>query len=317
MKKMKFACAPVILSILAGCGGGGGSVRESGQNIREFTSWSAVEPGTTFRMSALTREAGYTMDTHSGTVTSLDSPSAPSTGSTLTWTLDANYNTTGLAIQAANSSVSLSTAAGDTRGIVLGHPSLLVMSNSDASKMIVASAPYDAGWDYQGFGLWNTENSMGVGTVGVMSAGVPTAGAAIPASGTATYSGAAAGYYVEPSGNNVLLVWSDSNLSVGADFGARTLAFATTQTAIIQDPSSPTVPAPDLNLTGTLTYAAGSNSFTGPVSSAGGLSGTADGRFYGPAAEELGGVFALNRGSGLETYTGAFGGKRGAISATP
>lgn len=39
------------------------------------------------------------------------------------------------------------------------------------------------------------------------------------------------------------------------------------------------------------------------------MSGRADGRFYGPNAEEIGGVFET-RGSGVEVYGGAFGGRR-------
>ena len=62
-----------------------------------------------------------------------------------------------------------------------------------------------------------------------------------------------------------------------------------------------------LNMQGTLTYAAGSNDFSGSVSSSG-LNGNAKGRFYGPAANEAGGTFALT-GSGVQAYIGAFGAK--------
>ena len=68
-------------------------------------------------------------------------------------------------------------------------------------------------------------------------------------------------------------------------------------------------PAPGLDLTGTLRYAAGTNTFGGDITSANGMSGRADGRFYGPGAEEVGGVFET-RGAGTEVYGGAFGGRR-------
>jgi hypothetical protein len=45
------------------------------------------------------------------------------------------------------------------------------------------------------------------------------------------------------------------------------------------------------------------------VTSAGGLTGNSTGQFYGPNAEELGGVFLL-QGSGVETYAGAYGAKQ-------
>ena len=59
-------------------------------------------------------------------------------------------------------------------------------------------------------------------------------------------------------------------------------------------------------MTGTLTYEAGSNQFTGPVETTGGMEGTATGLFFGPAAQEIGGTFAT-RGEGVEAYIGAFG----------
>jgi hypothetical protein len=68
----------------------------------------------------------------------------------------------------------------------------------------------------------------------------------------------------------------------------------------------------NLNLTGPFTYGPGSNAFAGPVSagSVSGLNpGTASGRFYGPGAEEIGGVCSLH-GSGVSRMVGGFGGKR-------
>jgi hypothetical protein len=44
------------------------------------------------------------------------------------------------------------------------------------------------------------------------------------------------------------------------------------------------------------------------LTTASGLSGGSGGKVYGPGAEELGGTFFL-RGSGVETYSGAYGAK--------
>jgi C-lobe and N-lobe beta barrels of Tf-binding protein B len=67
-----------------------------------------------------------------------------------------------------------------------------------------------------------------------------------------------------------------------------------------------------------LTYAAGSSQFTGPVTApgvptGGGLAGIANGSFYGPTAQEIGGVFSLNNtvtSGSREAIVGGFGGKR-------
>jgi hypothetical protein len=40
------------------------------------------------------------------------------------------------------------------------------------------------------------------------------------------------------------------------------------------------------------------------------MSGASKGQFYGPTAQELGGVFTLKSPTTAETFTGAFGGKR-------
>ena len=87
------------------------------------------------------------------------------------------------------------------------------------------------------------------------------------------------------------------------DFPARSIEFTTTGTQV-NDRGAELAPrdSASFDLTGTLEYEAGSNQFTGPVRTAfSGQTGTADGVFYGPAAEEIGGTFAV------ESYIGAFG----------
>ncbi|HET9463099.1 MAG TPA: transferrin-binding protein-like solute binding protein, partial [Thiobacillus sp.] len=92
-----------------------------------------------------------------------------------------------------------------------------------------------------------------------------------------------------------------------ANFVTRSLTFNTTNTQTSTNWAAFTA-APELNLTGTLTYAPGTNSFAGTVTSAT-LTGDSTGQFYGPNAEELGGVFFL-KGAGVETYAGAYGAVR-------
>ena len=50
-------------------------------------------------------------------------------------------------------------------------------------------------------------------------------------------------------------------------------------------------------MNGTLNHAAGSNQFTGTVTATG-LSGSATGNFYGPAAQEIGGIYNLTGTAG-------------------
>ena len=76
--------------------------------------------------------------------------------------------------------------------------------------------------------------------------------------------------------------------------------------------NSPGVSANLLNMNGTLTRITNSTAsanFAGTVTAPAGLTGQLYGYFYGPSATEVGGNFAL-KGTGVQTYFGAFGAKR-------
>jgi hypothetical protein len=67
------------------------------------------------------------------------------------------------------------------------------------------------------------------------------------------------------------------------------------------------------DLSGVLTYAAGQNALTGTLTTANGrLSGTANAQFFGPIAQEIGGLFALSPAAqtSVERLIGGFGAKR-------
>jgi hypothetical protein len=162
-------------------------------------------------------------------------------------------------------------------------------------------------WNYQTFGYWLTDGSTTANVAGAISFGNPTSPGNVPIAGTATYTGLSGGSYVDAAGN---LSQQTATMSAGVDFGARTINFSTTGSAIRPwgSTAAPTA-APQLNMSGpTLTYAAGTNQFSGNVSTSG-MNGTATGRFYGPAANEIGGTYTLTNGA-IESMTGAFGGKR-------
>ena len=177
-----------------------------------------------------------------------------------------------------------------------------------ASAVGLIANPYAYGWDYQSFGIWNTEAAGGEhGYINPISYGVATPGSAVPLSGTATFAGRLAGQYVSPTGEGSLAA---AQLSVNADFGARSLSFASNGTITTRDAATARA-APNLDLNGTLSYAAGSNAFSGTLTNSGAtMSGSSHGQFYGPAAEELGGVFAVKSSTTVETFTGAYGAKR-------
>lgn len=99
-----------------------------------------------------------------------------------------------------------------------------------------------------------------------------------------------------------------ANMNTTVNFATRQLSFMTSFSQQTPELVSSTF-VPSLDMTGTLSYAPGSNQFSGPVTATNGMTGTAQGRFYGPAAEEIGGTFSVT-GPGVQSYGGAFGGAR-------
>jgi hypothetical protein len=129
----------------------------------------------------------------------------------------------------------------------------------------------------------------------------------VPLSGSAAFAGKLGGLYISPAGEGSTAA---ADVTVNADFSARSLSFASRNTVTLRNLATAT-PAPNLNLSGTLNYASGSSAFSGILTSAGGtMSGTSNGQFYGPKAEELGGVFVVKSATTVETFTGAYGAKR-------
>jgi hypothetical protein len=169
------------------------------------------------------------------------------------------------------------------------------------TSMQVAPAAAALGHQYQSFGVWNERVDAFRGQITVWSQGQPTPAQGIPASGSATFEGRLSGAYVSANGVGGTAA---SDLKVSADFGARSLGFASSGTTVNG------VAAPNLDLRGTLSYAPGQGRFAGSVANASGsLRGSTNGQFYGPRAEELGGVFAAT-GAGAERFVGAYGAKR-------
>jgi hypothetical protein len=179
-------------------------------------------------------------------------------------------------------------------------------TNATSSDTGLIANPYVLGWEYQSFGVWNSQAGPS-GSIRASSFGAPTPASAVPTSGSATFSGKVAGIYISPQGQSAMAA---GNLSVNANFSTRSLAFSSSGSAITLDARTATA-APHLDLKGTLSYAPNTNSFSGTLANPGGtLSGSSQGKFYGPAAQELGGAFTVKSSTTVETFTGAYGAKR-------
>lgn len=177
-------------------------------------------------------------------------------------------------------------------------------TSTDGYQVGLVANPYGSGWNYQSFGAWNRGDVRDGGYVQMHSFGAATPGNAVPTSGSATFTGKLGGFYVSPAGEGSIAA---GKLSVNANFASRSLSFASSGTTLTRDFSTATA-APQLNLNGTLTYSPGADAFNGTLTNAGGtMSGTSNGQFYGPAAQELGGVFTVKSPTTVETFAGAYG----------
>ncbi len=143
---------------------------------------------------------------------------------------------------------------------------------------------------------------------GYLVAGIETAGTTLATiTDTAvSFKGAGSGNYKKEDGDDFFGV--DFDVSATVNFTAYTVGLTTTNTGYYcyGEAGCTDVMTTNLNFTAALTYSAGANNISGTVATDG-MSGSANARFYGPMADELGGTFRMS--SATEYYMGAFGAK--------
>lgn len=301
MKRLLMAqLSALALGALTACGGGNGT----SATLASFSSWSAVSRNSSITVEGISQAGTYEYDIGTDRLTSV-SLGDSSTGASYTATYDANGQATATTLSPAGQTPISFNSNTDTLGPLIINQSIDAAVSADGTKYGLAANPFDFGWSYQSFGTWATGAGTGSGTYGSISVGAATPGASIPTTGTATYGGYSAGRYVNGSGEYWFI---SSSMTAAANFGSRNIAFTTTGTQVTSNLTASSTNS-NLDMTGMLSYTAATNQITGNVTTTGGLSGTVNGRFYGPAAQEIGGTFAVTSG-GLEGYAGAFGGKR-------
>jgi len=171
------------------------------------------------------------------------------------------------------------------------------------------------GLQYSNFGAWNMQGTAFGFTFGTFGSGTPTATASMPTSGSATYSGHAMGISV--ASNAIYNI--HGNLTMTADFALNTISGSMTgmQAALPNSTSTAAGAFNDITLApvaisgaaftlGTATAGPQPAAGLNPAGIAAGSTGTYSGHFYGPAANEVTGVWSMNGGN----VAGAFGAKQ-------
>jgi hypothetical protein len=278
----------LLTLILVGCGGGGGGGSSDSAAPYDVTYEGIAQDGT------------YTYDGVS--VTSVDDEGVNSA------TVKISYRGNDTIEQIAITTPTTTVTWDEDNGAVIDDSDVVVtMTNAtDTDIGIIANKDHpDIDWQYQTFGVWETGRGEPTGTLGATSVGVPTAGSAVPTTGSATFTGLTGGIYVDPAGADYITA---GEVNADVDFLNRSIDLTTINTQKVNTITADQSSATNLNMAGTLNYAAGSNAFSGNVSATG-LTGSSSGQFYGDNAEELGGVFSL-KGAGEETYIGGYGAKQ-------
>jgi len=296
------AVCAILTAALTACvgagGGSGGSVQEAQAPVIPevpFTSFSAVGRSQTTVMSGLSQ-------TGSGTDAAFNLDAVDAGNSTARLTYDANGNLSGLTLSAPQSTVAFGpgeTGCATTGGCAAGN----------ATSRAALVDPGFFGWNYQSFGVWMKDVSPNSFEAGAISAGAATPGSAVPTLSSATFTGHAGGFYFDGAGGRFA---TDAQMSAVTNFQSRNIDFSTTGTLLtpLGGTAPSTLDPSTLNLSGNLNYAAGTSQFSGNVNTPNStLKGSASGQFYGPNAQEIGGIYGLTSPDG-QRMLGGFGGKR-------
>ena len=288
---------------LVACGGGSSSTSNSASTpdtpvtptITSFTSWSATTANVPVAMTG-----GF-----SSSVDLVGNISQSDSSGSATFTRDAsnNYTLINSTASAGNSAI-FSSALSDTLTSSFNGATTTSLNKAQTTISIFAN-PSNYAFNYQTYGTWGSYGNA-TGTSFALSDGSASPASAIPTVGALTYTGGSVGYYVDV--NKVAYV-TNANLIVNLTFDSRKASFVSSTTGIQGAPAGNTVPNANLDMTGTMTYVAGTNYFTGSVTTTNGMTGNINGEFYGPGLNELGGTYAVY-GVGLGTMVGSFGSKR-------
>lgn len=294
MKRIVIVFIPILISACAG-GGSSSSSSSGSASTNAFTSWSAT----------ISANAPVSFTGGSTSTMALDGTSAQTdSNGTATLALGGNGNFSSISASTPTNSVSFSAANGDTLQSGFYQTSTVALNKSETTIGVFTNPTY-YGFEYQTYGAWGSYGNATT-SANAISVGSATPVTGLPATGSYTFTGGASGYYTDSSKLSYI---TNANMTATASFDARTVTFSTTGTYISGSPSGSVIPASNLNLSGTLNIAAGANTISGTVTTAGGMSGNANGKFYGPTANEVGGTYAVS-GSNLGGFVGGFGGKR-------
>ncbi len=282
--------ASSALALLAACGGGG-------SGAEEFSSFSSVDPNGTVTLDGTTRPA--TASTDDSGDASLDAIQSDD-DATATISLSDDVPTR-LAIRGTAADATIDENSG---GTITANNSLITGKDDTTTVVLANPTPDNSSYqaNYQTYGLWANANIDGaLEGEGVGSFGARTGEANMPANGDqqAVFYGNSIGI-LDDGGSQVVTA---SRVQVETNFSQ--VEFLSENTKVIEiDTGNDTKTAGELNFrtVGTVSGDGFNIDINEPVGT-----GTLDGQFYGPNAEEVGGTFEILTSETKGTYVAAFG----------
>ena len=288
-------------TLLVACGGGSSSsttttsTPSTPTTIESFTAWSATTANVPVAMT----------DGSSSTIDLLGNISQSDSSGSATFTRDANNSYTLISPTASvGNSAIFSAALGDTLQSSFSYADTTTLNKAQTTIGLFAK-PSTFPFDYQTYGIWGSYG-IATGDSFALSDGSASPTSAIPATGGLTFTGGSTGYFVD---TNKFAYLTNATMVGTLSFNNRTIIFTTTNTVIQGAPNGNVNTNANLNMTGVITYIAGTNNFIGTVTTTSGMTGKINGKFYGPGVNEIGGTYAVY-GAGIGTMVGSFGGKR-------
>jgi hypothetical protein len=317
---------------LAGCGGGDSttpvaptpifSAGTTSSSAVPLTPVPAVQATGGANFSNMTTATTFpalsaTMTGYTGVNPSMTAPSFDLTGASMQITYDPGVSF--IFSKSSGGTTYVDTYGSGTFGIDQWHvvKELQVSGLTNAYSAFVYYVPSYSSeiLDYTQFGFWSRDTTSEATNSVISSyvAGYVTPTASVPATGSATFVGRTIGAGVRTGYDGTYLI--RGAMVANANFAAGTVA--TSFTDVVGTNSLSGISTIFSNFGGTANIAGGA--FSGPVASTattgtilggtGTLSGTLVGQFYGPNAEEIGGIWSLTGGGGWNA-TGSFGGQQ-------
>jgi hypothetical protein len=291
----------MVSMLLVACGGGSSSsttttsTPSTPTTIESFTAWSATTANVPVAMT----------DGSSSSIDLLGNISQSDSSGSATFTRDANNSYTLISPTASTgNSAIFSAALGDTLQSSFSSANTTALNKAQTTIGLFAN-PSTFSFDFQTYGVWGSYG-LATGNSFALSDGSASPTSAIPSAGGLTYTGGSAGYFVD---TNKFAYLTNATMVANLSFNTRTFIFTTTNTVIQGAPNGNVNTNANLNMTGVITYIAGTNNFIGTVTTTSGMTGKINGKFYGPGVNEIGGTYAVY-GAGIGTLVGSFGGKR-------